>query len=55
MRIFQLVLFGIGVLAFISAAFFIGTDDGNTLWKVGIGMLLLDVVCIQLWPAAPKH
>jgi membrane protein YdbS with pleckstrin-like domain len=55
MRILQLVLFSIGVLAFLSAAFFIGTDDGNSLWKIGIAMLLLDVVCIQLWPAKPKH
>jgi len=55
MRILQFVLFGIGALAFLSAAFFIGTDDGNSLWKIGIAMLLLDVVCILLWPAKPKH
>jgi hypothetical protein len=55
MRNLQFVLFGIGVLAFLAAAFFIGTDDGNSLWKIGIAMLLLDVVCIQLWPVKPKQ
>jgi len=55
MKILQFVLFGIGFLAFLSAAFFIGTEDGNSLWKIGIAMLLLDVVCILLWPAKPKH
>lgn len=55
MRTLQFVLFGIAVAAFLAALFFVGTDDGNTFWKVGIGMLLLDVVCIQLWPTAPKH
>lgn len=50
MRILQIVLFVIGVIAFIVAAFFAGTETGDILWRAGIAILLLDVVCIMLWP-----
>jgi hypothetical protein len=55
MKTLQLVLFGIGALSFLAALFFIGSDDGDVLWRLGIAVLLLDLVCIKLWPTAPKH
>ena len=54
MRTLQFVLFGIGVVAFLTAIFFIGSENGDTLWRLGIAVLLLDMVCIKLWPALPK-
>jgi membrane protein YdbS with pleckstrin-like domain len=55
MNILQIVLFWIGVVAFLAAIFFIGTENGDTLWRAGISVLLLDLVCIKLWPATAKH
>ena len=55
MRTLQLVLFGIGVVSFLAALFFIGADEGDTLWRLGVATLLLDLVCIKLWPTSKKH
>ena len=54
MRKFQIVLFVLGFAAFISSIFFIGTQDGDTAWRFGVAVLLLDLVCIKLWPTFPK-
>jgi hypothetical protein len=54
MRTLQFVLFGIGAVSFLAAIFFIGADAGDILWRLGIAVLLLDLVCIQLWSASPK-
>jgi len=51
MRSLQIVLFIVGVAAFIAALAFIGNDTGDTLWRAGVAVLLLDVVCMMLWPA----
>jgi hypothetical protein len=50
MRYLQIFVFVVGLAAFIAAIFLIGTDTGDTLWRVGVAVLLLDVVCIMLWP-----
>ena len=50
MRNLQIVLFVIAALSFIIAVFFAGTEMGDILWRAGIAILLLDVVCIKLWP-----
>jgi len=55
MRALQLVLFGLGVVSFLAALFFIGADEGDTLWRLGVAALLLDLVCIKLWPSSPRH
>jgi hypothetical protein len=55
MRILQIILFGMAVAAILTASFFIGTDDGDTFWKIGLTLLLLDMVCIKLWPTLPKQ
>lgn len=50
MRYFQIVLFSVAALSFIIALYFIDSDTGLDLWRIGIAALLLDVVCIMLWP-----
>jgi hypothetical protein len=50
MRQFQMVVFGVGVAAFLGSALCIGSTMGDTLWRTGVAMMLCDIVCIQLWP-----
>ena len=52
MRQLQITMFILGAASLIASAFGIGKDFGETLYKTGIALLLLDVVCIQLWPLA---
>lgn len=52
MRVLQITFFCVGAAAFLAAIFFIGSDTGNTLWRVGVAMLLIDVVCLLLWPGS---
>jgi len=54
MRLFQVILFILGLLVFASAALFIGSEYGEILWEVGMGAMLTDVVCIMLWPTGKK-
>ena len=54
MRYFQIILFLVAALSFIVALFFIGSDTGLDLWRSGIAILLIDVVCLLLWPAKSK-
>ena len=54
MRQLQMTVFMLGAASLIASAFGIGSDFGETLYKTGIALLLLDVVCIPLWPSA-KH
>lgn len=50
MRTFQITLFGLAVLSFLAALGFIGDDAGDVLWRLGLALLLTDLVCIQLFP-----
>lgn len=54
MRVFQVALLVLGVLALVAAIPFIGSDTGDALWRAGIAVFLLDVVCIMLWPRRPR-
>lgn len=54
MRSLQIVLFIVGLAAFIAALAFIGEETGDTLWRAGVAVLLLDVVCMMLWPAGTR-
>lgn len=54
MRLFQIILFLVAALLFVSALFFIGSDTGLDLWRAGVAILLIDVVCLMLWPAKSK-
>jgi hypothetical protein len=55
MRPFQIIVFGLGVASLLASAFGIGKDFGETLFKTGIALLLIDVVCLQLWPSAKRN
>lgn len=52
MRYLQVIIFIVAILAFITALFFIGSDTGDVLWRMGVAFLLFDIVCIMLWPRA---
>jgi hypothetical protein len=52
MRIVQLLIFVLGVLSFLASALFVGQGMGDTLWRAGVGAMLVDLVCIRMWPAA---
>jgi hypothetical protein len=50
MRKLQIALLILGVIAFAIAAANAGAPDGDTYWRVGVALLLLDIVLHQLWP-----
>ena len=54
MRQAQIALFVLGATSLTASAFGLGSDYGEMFLKTGIALLLIDVVCIQLWPA-PKR
>lgn len=54
MRMLQMIIFFLATALLIASVFFIGKQTGEDLWKAGIAILLLDVVCIQLWPLAKR-
>jgi hypothetical protein len=54
MRALQVVIFCIGVLSFLVAIFFIGAEMGDTLWRTGMAFLLIDLVCVKLWPTSTQ-
>ncbi len=54
MRQLQVGLLVLAWAALVAALFFIGQGTGLDLWRVGIGLLLLDVVVIMLWPTSPE-
>lgn len=54
MRLFQITIFALGILSFIGSAFDLGPGSGEYLLKAGFAIMLIDIVCIQLWPSATK-
>jgi hypothetical protein len=54
MRALQVVIFCVGVLSFLAAIFFIGAEMGDTLWRMGMAFLLIDLVCVKLWPTSTQ-
>jgi hypothetical protein len=54
MRQFQIAIFILGIASLIAAAFEIGPNSGDYLLSAGIATLLIDVVCIQLWPSQKR-
>lgn len=54
MRQAQVGILVLACAALIAALFFIGTDTGLDLWRVGIATLLLDIVAIMLWPCSSE-
>ncbi len=49
MRQFQIIAFLLGVAAFLASACFTGQVMGDTLWKVGVAIMIGDIACILLW------
>jgi len=54
MRMFQIIAFSLGIVAFLASACFVGQMMGDTLWKVGVAIMIGDIVCLLLWPS-PKR
>jgi hypothetical protein len=54
MRYVQITVFVLALAALVAATFFIGEDTGDTMWRIGVAVLLIDVVCIMLWPRSPR-
>lgn len=50
MRALQIALFVLGVGLLLAAVPFIGSVAGDALWRAGVAVLVVDVVCIMLWP-----
>ena len=55
MRQFQITLFILATASLIASAFELGPNSGDYLLSAGIAALLVDVVCIQLWPSAKRN
>jgi len=49
MRTIQVVIFAIGVLSFLISALYIGQEMGDTLWRVGVAAMLIDLAYMRLW------
>jgi hypothetical protein len=52
MRTIQLLIFVLGVLSFLASVFFTGQGMGDTLWRAGVVAMLVDLVCVRIWPMA---
>jgi hypothetical protein len=50
MRQIQIGVFIVGLVSFLAALFFIGQDLGDTLWRVGVAAMLVDIAAVRLWP-----
>lgn len=50
MRTLQVAIFILGVVAFLASALFIGQGVGDTFWRTGVAVMLIDAVCTRLWP-----
>jgi hypothetical protein len=51
LRQFQIAVFAMGVLSFLAAAVFWSDFVGDVCWRVGMALMLGNVVCILLWPS----
>lgn len=54
MRVVQITLFTLGVLAMLGSIPFIGSGTGDTLWRAGVALFLMDIACIMLWPSPQR-
>jgi hypothetical protein len=50
MRALQVALCVVAAVVFVASAAFVGSVAGDALWRAGVAALLLDAVCIMLWP-----
>ncbi|NLI48597.1 MAG: hypothetical protein GX414_15960 [Acidobacteria bacterium] len=54
MRRIQIALFILGILVLLGSLSFIGGGVGDTLWRAGVAIFLMDIACIMLWPGPPR-
>jgi len=50
MRRIEVVAFCLAVVAFLAALIVAGSNVGDIFWRVGVAILLADIVMIMLWP-----
>ena len=55
MRKLQIAVFVVAIAVLLAAAACIGRPVGDELRKAGLAALLVDVVCLQLWPAGLRE
>ncbi len=55
MRWLQITVFLLGIVAFLTSLFFIGSQTGEDLWRAGVAFMLGDAVLILLWPRASQR
>jgi preprotein translocase subunit SecF len=53
MRRLQVGLFVLALLLLLASLGFVGSIVGDALWRAGVAALLVDLVCMRLWPSAP--
>lgn len=52
MRVLQIGVFVVGLVTFFVALAVAGDEMGDILWRVGVALMLIDLVIIKLWPGA---
>lgn len=45
-----MLYFFIAIVPFIAAVFNTGDDAGTVLWRPGVAAILLEMLCVLLWP-----
>ena len=55
MKPLHIIGFLLGVAAFLTSACYTGRQLGDTYWKVGIAIMISDIVLILLWPAPKRN
>lgn len=53
MRRLQVALFVLALLLLVASLAFVGSVAGDALWRAGVAALLVDLVCLKLWPGTP--
>ncbi len=54
MRILQIIVFVLGVMAFLASLAFMGKQVGDDLWRAGIALMASDAVLLLLFPVAGR-
>ena len=54
MHVVLIVIFALGVAAFLASVAFIGQGMGDTLWRAGVAAMLIVLACARLWPASKR-
>jgi hypothetical protein len=55
MRLLHIIGFLLGLAAFLTSAYFTGRQLGDTFWKVGIAIMMSDIVLMLLCPSPKRN